>query len=134
MIQDAINGSFELLAGVAVLHHCHILHRDRQVKGVSVPAVFFFTAWGFWNVYYYPHLGQMLSFVGGIFVMVANCIYVAMILRTLGRERVMRALRNAASRLVCLFRGHNYPGYEIRMNCLYFCTRCHREMFDRTFA
>lgn len=80
MIQDVINGGFELGAGVAVLAHCGKLYEHKTVRGVSLWAVLFFTAWGFWNVYYYPHLGQFWSFVGGIFVMLANCVYVAMLL------------------------------------------------------
>lgn len=40
----------------------------------------FFTAWGVWNVYYYPALNQPLSFYGGLFVVVANAVYVWMMI------------------------------------------------------
>ncbi|HJW55856.1 MAG TPA: hypothetical protein VJ577_11330 [Burkholderiaceae bacterium] len=37
-------------------------------------------------------------------------------------------------RAVCLIRGHSYNTPEFRGNSLYFCSRCGREMFGRTFA
>ena len=93
MIQDLINGGFEVAAGLSVLHHCAVLRHDREVRSLSIPAVFFFTAWGFWNIYYYPFLGQPLSFAGGIFVTVANCAYLALLLQyrggiTIGQVRI----------------------------------------------
>lgn len=176
MIQDIINGGFEFAAGLAVLRHCAVLQRDRQVRGVSIPAMFFFTAWGFWNIYYYPFLGQPFSFVGGIFVTVANCGYLALLMQyragapqggflrgvtitqvcifvgkwragyrpgepgwAIEDQRILDAIHHVKwavcdflCGLVCFIRGHNYPFYVIRPNSLYFCTRCHREMFGRT--
>lgn len=134
MIQDAINAGFEFGAGIAVLHHCFKLHMDKQVRGLSIPAVFFFTAWGFWNIYYYPFLGQPWSFAGGIFVTLANCIYVAMLVHYSPGlvDRARRAVRRFFGRLVCLVRGHDWPGYTFRINTLYFCSRCSAEMFGRT--
>ena len=79
-IPDAINGSFEALGGVFVLNHCRVLLRDRAVAGVSILSTAFFTSWGGWNIYYYPHLGQWLSFGGGVFVTSANTFYVGLLL------------------------------------------------------
>ena len=80
MTADLINGLFEAFAGIFVLNHCRVLRRDRAVAGVSIASVVFFTAWGVWNLFYYPALGQSLSFIGGLFVVVANGIYVGMLL------------------------------------------------------
>jgi hypothetical protein len=80
MNADLINGLFEASAGIFVLNHCRVLRRDRAVAGVSIASVVFFTAWGVWNLFYYPALGQSLSFIGGLFVVVANSIYVGMLL------------------------------------------------------
>ena len=76
---DLINAAFELLGGVFVLGHCRAIRRDKAVKGVSIPAVVFFTAWGGWNLYYYPHLGQWLSFAGGVALVAANLLYVGLL-------------------------------------------------------
>jgi ABC-type transport system involved in cytochrome c biogenesis permease subunit len=78
MNADLINGLFELLAGAFVLNHCRALYRDKQIKGVSILSSAFFTLWGLWNLHFYPHLGQVWSFYGGIAVVVANAVWVAM--------------------------------------------------------
>lgn len=86
--QDAVNGLFELAAGVAVWRHCLVLHRQKQVRGVSVLATGLFTSWGVWNLYYYPWLGQWLSFFGGFSIVSGNAVWIGMMMYYLRRERV----------------------------------------------
>lgn len=76
--KDAINGTFELAAGAFVLNHCRRLYRDKILRGVSLVSVAFFTVWGIWNLYYYPALGQSVSFYGAMLVLVSNAIYLSM--------------------------------------------------------
>lgn len=45
------------------------------------------------------------------------------------RKRKKKILASAS----CKARGHNYNNTEFVSYCLYFCTRCRREMFNRTF-
>ena len=78
---DYINATFELLAGGFVLVHCRRVMKDKQVKGVSIVATSFFALWGFWNLYYYPSLGQWWSLWGGLSVVTANCVRVALMVR-----------------------------------------------------
>ncbi len=75
---DAINGCFELLGGALLLRNCWTLYQHKQVKGVSVPVTAFFALWGVWNLYYYPHLEQWLSFAGGCVIVSANMLWVVM--------------------------------------------------------
>ena len=74
--QDFTNGSFELLGTVAILAHVLKLWKDKAVAGVSVPATIFFFSWGIWNLYYYPHLEQWASFLGGLGIVLGNCVWV----------------------------------------------------------
>ncbi len=76
-IPDVINSSFELLGTFAILGHVHRLWKDKNVAGVSLWATVFFASWGFWNLYYYPHLGQWWSFWGGIGIVLANIIWIS---------------------------------------------------------
>ncbi|MDD5175781.1 MAG: hypothetical protein PHQ05_05090 [Sterolibacterium sp.] len=130
MIQDLINGSFEILAGLAVLHHCAVLRRDRQVRGLSIPAVFFFTAWGFWNIYYYPFLGQPFSFAGGIFVTAANCAYLALLI-FYSQGRMPQRIKRWA---LCSWRGHrnDSPSFTFGYD-LYPCKHCGQDIFGNTW-
>ena len=78
---DLINGLFEVCGSLFILKHCSVVLKDKAVAGVSIMAVTFFSLWGFWNVYYYPHLDQWLSFSGGIAIVVANTLWVYLLLK-----------------------------------------------------
>lgn len=88
--QDSVNGLFEFLAGFAILNHCYTLHRDKQIRGVSVLSTLFFTSWGYWNLYYYPHLNQWASFAGGLSIVTANTLWIGMMWYYMQRERLER--------------------------------------------
>ncbi len=75
---DTINSMFQLLAAFFVLNNCRQLYIDKCVKGVSIASTAFFACWGLWNVFYYPHLGQTWSFYAGIAVLLANILWVGM--------------------------------------------------------
>ena len=92
-IPDIINGSFELLSGLFVLLNCHRVIKDKNVKGVSVLAVLFFTLWGFWNLFYYPHLGQWISFAGGLIIVSANCLWVGLMIYYIRRNNAKNKYR-----------------------------------------
>lgn len=77
MSADTVNGLFELFATFFILNHCLVLHKEKKVRGVSIISTVFFTGWGFWNMFYYPHLGQLLSYYGSIFVCIANLVWVS---------------------------------------------------------
>lgn len=97
--RDIINGAFEGLAAFFVLLHVLKLRRDKQVKGVSILAVFFFTAWGVWNAtVYYPGLEQWLSWAGGIAVAGMNGVYVGMLVYY--SRRFSHALNSSANAVV----------------------------------
>lgn len=75
---DLINSLFELFASLFILNHCRVLYKQKDVKGVSILSTIFFTSWGLWNIFYYPSLGQTLSFYAGIGVFLANMLWVSM--------------------------------------------------------
>ena len=81
MLADLINGAFELLGGFFILNHCRVVVKDKCVAGVSVISTIFFTGWGVWNLYYYPSLGQWASFVGGLFIVAANMVWIGLMLK-----------------------------------------------------
>jgi hypothetical protein len=79
-LPDLINGGFELLGGVFIALSIRKVLRDRAVAGISWLHVGFFTAWGFWNLFYYPHLDQWFSFAGGVLIVITNTVYLALLL------------------------------------------------------
>ena len=77
MSGDLINGLFELFGGILMFGNCYKIWSDKQVRGSSVYIAFFFTSWGYWNLYYYPSLNQWLSFFGGVLIVIGNTIWVS---------------------------------------------------------
>lgn len=80
MIPDLINGLFEMLGAVATWFNIVTILRHRQVKGFSPMAYIYFTLWGAWNLFYYPHLGQWFSFAGGAAIVASNFLYTGLVL------------------------------------------------------
>jgi hypothetical protein len=78
MTPDIINASFELVGAIFQIKNTHQIYKDKQVKGVYWPAWIFFTAWGYWNIYYYPAFEQWWSFGAGIVMAAANTVWVSM--------------------------------------------------------
>lgn len=80
MTPDLTNGLFELTAAFFIALHIRAIFKDRAVKGVSPTATAFFFAWGVWNIIFYPSQGLMWSFLGGLFVVVVNFVYLGALL------------------------------------------------------
>lgn len=77
---DFFNGAFELCGATFILLSIRKLYHEKVVRGVSWVHVAFFNAWGFWNLFYYPHLNQWLSFYGGVAIVAANTFWLAQLL------------------------------------------------------
>jgi hypothetical protein len=77
-IPDFINGLYESGGGLMHLLNVKALVKDKKVSGVRILPQVFFSSWGIWNLYYYPHLGQWLSFIGGLLIVAANILWVGL--------------------------------------------------------
>jgi len=77
---DKINGAFEMFGGFFVCLNIHSVWTLKSVAGVSWVAVAFFTIWGYWNLFYYPNLGQKFSGLGAWFVAIANTVWLALLI------------------------------------------------------
>lgn len=76
---DIINAVFELLGFVMCLINSNQLYKDKQVRGVNVWTMVFFASWGYWNVFYYPYLGQIASTIAAILLALSNTLYACML-------------------------------------------------------
>lgn len=74
---DVVNACFELGGAILCWRNAWQLYKDREVKGVYWPVTGFFACFGLWNLYYYPSLGQWLSFYAGVILCAGNCAWVA---------------------------------------------------------
>ena len=91
MTPDLVNGVLEFIGSAFIWMNVVRLHRDRQAEGVFWPTTAFFTLWGCWNLYYYPSLGQWVSFCGGLLIALGNLTWVALLAWFAWKKRVHRA-------------------------------------------
>ena len=80
-LADIINGLFEISGGFFLWLNVYKLWKDKEVKGVSIISFSLFMLWGYWNLYYYPSLGQWASFVGGLVVVSGNTAWVVLAMK-----------------------------------------------------
>lgn len=77
-MSDAINGLFEFIGSILTWMNVTRTYKDKGYAGIYLPSVVFFSSWGIWNLYFYPHLNQWLSFLGGCSLVIANLLWVGM--------------------------------------------------------
>ena len=77
-MSDRINGMIELIGALLIAYNCRLLCLHKNVQGVSVTTTAFFTAWGVWNLWFYPANLLWFSFAGGVCLAAANLTWVVM--------------------------------------------------------
>lgn len=81
MSPDLLNALFEATGAAFMVPNVRRLLRDQSIRGVYWPAQIFFTSWGVWNLYFYPAVGQPLSFAAGAVLALANGIWVILAIK-----------------------------------------------------
>lgn len=77
---DLINGCFEFFGAFVSFFNVRSLYRDKTVKGFNPWTTVFFTSWGIWNLYFYPSLGQWMSFFGGLAIVLVNAAWLMLVI------------------------------------------------------
>lgn len=98
MWQDQLNGMLELLGAPFILLSIINLAKSKTVSGVSWIHVCFFSFWGLWNLYYYPHLNQWWSFYGGLALVFTNLIWLGQIVYYLTKEKQNKSFDKTKSK------------------------------------
>lgn len=86
-IPDLTNALFELGGGLVQIFNILKLKKDKIVRGLYWPTVLFFSCWGVWNMFYYNHLQQSLSWYAGILLASTNGIWLIMMLYYIRKEK-----------------------------------------------
>jgi hypothetical protein len=74
MTPDHCNAVFEGGGAIIQLINVRQILRDKTVRGVHWAPLAFWTAWGVWNVFYYPAIHQWWSFACGLGVVAGNAV------------------------------------------------------------
>lgn len=86
-LPDLANAAFEVGGGLIIILNIKRILRDKRVMGFDWRVMAFFTVWGYWNLFYYPHLDQWLSFFAGLGIVVTNTIYTVLLVYYVMIER-----------------------------------------------
>ncbi len=87
MTPDLINAVFEGLGGFIILLNVKRIRKDKMVRGFDWRVMAFFTLWGLWNLFYYPHLGQWFSFAAGAWLVIVNAVYLSLMIYYIRKEK-----------------------------------------------
>lgn len=74
--QDVVNGLFEFIGSFFVWFCVYKLYKDKELKGWSIWSTGYFTAWGYWNLFYYPSLNQWWSAAATLAIATANTAWI----------------------------------------------------------
>jgi len=73
---DLINGIFELGGAFFLMINVKMIRQDKILKGVHWAPTIWFGLWGIFNIFYYSHLDQFLSWIGGLAIVVVNIVWI----------------------------------------------------------
>ena len=85
--QDLVNGLYEFMGAPFICLSIVKLYKEKKVRGISWVHAGFFASWGYWNLYYYPHLNQWCSFIGGVFIVITNTIWLGQLIYYTKKEK-----------------------------------------------
>jgi hypothetical protein len=72
---DNVNGIYECGGAIALAVNCYQTYKDKEIKGLNLGSMLFFTSWGYWNLYFYPSLNQWMSTIGAAALVFFNTIW-----------------------------------------------------------
>lgn len=75
---DVFNGTLETVGAALMWANAYKLWRQKRIHGVYWWVQGFFALWGYWNLFYYPSLGQWVSFVGAAMMASGNTVWTAL--------------------------------------------------------
>jgi hypothetical protein len=75
---DLITSLFQIGAVIFLLDNIRMLLKDRQLKGVSIGMIFFFTLWGYWGIYMFHMLKQTFSMWTNVAIAVAYTVWLTL--------------------------------------------------------
>jgi hypothetical protein len=85
---DIVNACFELGGGLVNWTNVTALYRDKQVRGINWMSVLVFSLWGYFQLYYYPSLGQWFSLTCSLAITSANTTWLFLVIYYMRKNNV----------------------------------------------
>lgn len=77
---DIITAMFQFGAVVFLLDNIRAILRDKDLKGVSIGMIVFFTLWGYWGIFMFYSLQQPLSMWTNVGIAAAYTVWLSLVL------------------------------------------------------
>jgi hypothetical protein len=77
---DLVTSLFQIGAVIFLLDNIRTLLKDRQLKGVSIGMISFFTLWGYWGIYMFHMLKQPFSMWTNVAIAAAYTVWLLLAL------------------------------------------------------
>ena len=87
---DVINSFFEASGSLVIIGNCLKTINQKKLEGINFYSLVFTTSWGAWNLFYYFQLSQYFSWVAGLFLFLANCWWIYLILYYRYKEKLSK--------------------------------------------
>lgn len=78
---DLVNGVFEVGGGLIIWLNVFKIIKDKEVKGFDWRVSGFFSSWGLWNVLFYWGVNCLVSWVGSMFLLLGNVVWLSYVLK-----------------------------------------------------
>lgn len=78
---DMMNGCFEFIGAYFTWMNAYALYKAKSFRGVYWQSTAFFMSWGIWNLVYYRGLQQYFSWIGGMFLVSGNLVWVMLAIK-----------------------------------------------------
>lgn len=78
---DLINSAFSILSCVFIIPTLLTTYNHKKVVGVHWITPLFFMIYGFWNIAFYWHLGQLLSIGPAAAMLCCNAVWLSLVIR-----------------------------------------------------
>lgn len=75
---DIITSMFQFGAALFLLDNIRAILRDKDLKGVSIGMIVFFTLWGYWGIFMFYSLAQPLSMWTNVGIAAAYTVWLGM--------------------------------------------------------
>ena len=78
---DEINSFFISVASIFYFLNLLKLYKDKEVKGISILSIVFFSTWNFWTLYFFWDTEFSLTRNAYIAVAISNFLYLSLLFR-----------------------------------------------------
>lgn len=76
---DTVNSIFVFAASIFYILNLYKLYKDKQVKGISIASLVFFSCWNIWTLIFFLSTDYIYTTISYVLVSIINIIYLSLL-------------------------------------------------------